>query len=122
MCMGLRSHVHSYSKAAEHGALIMEEGGDCTRIDAGDARDIVSCTPLADRLDGGMVQISLCDVTNDNAGALDMGQFNQDTNILGINRRFILWNAEIAYKRCREDEDLTQIHHGFGVFGGGEHK
>ena len=65
MRVGLRSHVHSYSKAAECGALIVEEGGDHTHIDAGDARDIMSCTPLADRLNGGMVRISLCDVTDD---------------------------------------------------------
>ena len=120
--MGLGSHVHSYSKAAKRGALIAEEGGNCTHIDAGDAGDIVSCAPLADRLDGGMVRISLCDVTDDIASALDVGQFEQDTNILDINRCFILWNAIIACKRCHEDEDLTQIHHGFGVFGGGEHK
>ena len=55
MRVGLRSHVHSYSKAAECGALITEESGDCTYIDTSDARDIVSCTPLTDRLDGGMV-------------------------------------------------------------------
>ena len=64
----------------------------------------------------------LCDITDDNAGALNVGQFEQDTDILGIDRCFILWNAVIAYKRCCEDEELTRIHHGFGVFGGGEHK
>ena len=71
--MGLRSHVHSYSKAAKHSALIMEKGGDHTHIDASDAGDIVSCTPLTDRLNGGMVRISLCNVTDDNASALDVG-------------------------------------------------
>ena len=67
------------------------------------------------------MQISLCNITDDNAGTLVMGRFEQDTDILGIDRYFILWNAVIAFKRCCEDKDLTPIqgiHHGFGVFGG----
>ena len=102
--------------SGQRGTLLAQVGDDGTSVNTGDSRDALTSAPLGKALDSGPVAVFLSHISNDNAGALDVGRLEvlEEVVLVALIRR----HAVVANEGLGENQDLAAvrgIRHGLGV-------